>query len=53
MTVSPLEQRYLDKTAIIGIIGMGYVGMPLALAATAASFRVVGFDVDPEKVTSI
>src|SRR5262249_50615186 len=53
MTISSLEQRYTDKTASIGIIGMGYVGMPLALTAAAAGFRIVGFDVDPEKVVSI
>jgi UDP-N-acetyl-D-glucosamine dehydrogenase len=53
MTNISLEQRYTDKTAVIGVIGMGYVGMPLALAAAAAGFRIVGFDVDPEKIAKI
>jgi UDP-N-acetyl-D-glucosamine dehydrogenase len=53
MTTSSPEQIYANKTAVIGIIGMGYVGMPLALAAAAAGFRIVGFDVDPEKIASI
>src|SRR5262249_28028076 len=44
---------YINKTALIGIVGMGYVGLPLALAVTAAGFRVVGFDTDPQKVASI
>jgi len=48
-----LKQIYLQRTATIGVIGMGYVGMPLALAAAAAGFRTVGFDIDPEKVASI
>ena len=53
MTTSSPEQLYADKTAVIGIIGMGYVGMPLALTAAAAGFRIVGFDIDPEKIASI
>jgi UDP-N-acetyl-D-glucosamine dehydrogenase len=48
-----LKQIYTDKTAMIGVIGMGYVGLPLALSASAAGFRIVGFDVDPEKIASI
>jgi UDP-N-acetyl-D-glucosamine dehydrogenase len=38
---------------VIGIVGMGYVGMPLALAAWTAGYRVIGLDVDREKVASI
>jgi len=52
-TETDWERLYRDKTAVIGIVGMGYVGMPLALAAWSAGYRVVGFDVDPEKVASI
>jgi UDP-N-acetyl-D-glucosamine dehydrogenase len=36
--------------ATIGIIGLGYVGLPLARAFWTAGFKVMGFDVDPEKV---
>jgi UDP-N-acetyl-D-glucosamine dehydrogenase len=39
--------------ATIGIVGLGYVGLPLALAFTERGFRVVGFDVDPSKVSAI
>jgi UDP-N-acetyl-D-glucosamine dehydrogenase len=53
MTSSPLLKRYHDRTATIGIVGMGYVGMPLALGAAAAGFRIVALDIDPEKVASI
>ena len=39
-----------DQSATIGVIGLGYVGLPLMKAFWGAGFRVVGFDVDPEKV---
>src|SRR6476660_9332507 len=45
-----LTARIKDRSAWIGIIGMGYVGLPLMLAATAKKFRVLGFDIDEEKV---
>jgi len=45
-----IEQRFVDRDATLGIIGMGYVGLPLMLAATGAGFRVVGFDIDRPKV---
>jgi UDP-N-acetyl-D-glucosamine dehydrogenase len=48
-----MEDLYLDKKAVVGVIGLGYVGMPLALAAAKAGFFVIGFDVDPEKTDSI
>ncbi len=39
-----------DKTAIIGVIGMGYVGLPLALTFASEGFTVTGFDIDPMKI---
>jgi UDP-N-acetyl-D-glucosamine dehydrogenase len=45
-----LVQKFESGKATIGIIGLGYVGMPLALAGCAAGYQVLGFDVDPEKV---
>ena len=42
-----------EKSAVIGIIGMGYVGLPLALVFAGAGFRVLGFDIDPDKVTNL
>lgn len=38
-----------DKSAIIGIVGLGYVGLPLMLSFAEAGFKVLGFDIDPEK----
>src|SRR5262249_25146822 len=50
---SRLSRRILDRSARIGIIGMGYVGLPLMLACTAKMFRVLGFDVDTPKVKGL
>jgi len=48
-----LRDRLSDRTATVGIVGMGYVGLPLAIAAQRASFSVIGFDIDQEKVAII
>ncbi len=48
--MTKLEERILDKSAIVGIMGLGYVGLPLARAFIEAGYRVLGFDVDQSKV---
>ncbi|MDA8976926.1 nucleotide sugar dehydrogenase [Akkermansiaceae bacterium] len=48
-----LIQKIRNKEAIIGIVGLGYVGLPLILAFSAKGFRCVGFDIDQMKVDSI
>jgi UDP-N-acetyl-D-glucosamine dehydrogenase len=48
-----LLERIRGKSARVGIIGMGYVGLPLALAAAGAEFPVTGFDIDADKVTAL
>lgn len=48
-----LLARIEDRTAVVGVIGQGYVGLPLALVFVEAGFRVFGFDVDPEKITRL
>ena len=48
-----LEQRIESRDAQIGVIGLGYVGLPLAVEFAQAGFEVVGFDLDPQKVESI
>ncbi len=45
-----LKERLSSRAASVGIVGMGYVGLPLAIAAQRAGFTVVGFDIDAEKV---
>ena len=48
-----LSRRIEDKTAIVGVIGLGYVGLPLSCAAAEAGLRVVAFDIDDEKVSRL
>ena len=45
-----LTSKIENKTACIGIVGMGYVGLPLAVAVFDAGYEVLGFDVDPNKI---
>ncbi|MBI4166115.1 MAG: nucleotide sugar dehydrogenase [Acidobacteria bacterium] len=52
-TNATLFKRLKDKTAEVGIIGMGYVGLPLALSFARAGFKVTGFDVDTQKVQKL
>ncbi|QQD19093.1 nucleotide sugar dehydrogenase [Spongiibacter nanhainus] len=48
-----LLDRLTDKHAHIGVFGLGYVGLPLALAFAEAGYPVTGFDIDPEKVDAL
>ncbi len=48
-----LESRITDKSAEIGIVGLGYVGLPLALAFAEAGFNVTGIDSDKGRVDKI
>ena len=46
-----LTDKIKNKSSKIGIIGLGYVGLPLGLAFTAKGFDVLGFDLDENKIT--
>lgn len=48
-----LIERLNDKQSVIGILGMGYVGLPLALRYADVGYKVVGFDIDSTKVDSL
>ncbi len=48
-----LEKAIQDKTAIVGVVGLGYVGLPLIRAFIAAGYRTMGFDVDHSKVEQL
>ena len=48
-----LIEKLITKTTVIGIYGLGYVGLPLALRYTEAGYTVVGFDVDAAKVDDL
>jgi len=54
--MEPLQRllhRIESHTAIVGVIGLGYVGLPLLAAFHRAGFPVIGFDVDPAKILSL
>lgn len=48
-----LMARIAARTARTGVIGLGYVGLPLAVAIARAGFRVTGFDIDPAKIVRL
>ena len=52
MQNTPLEQliyKFDKRTAIIGIVGLGYVGLPLVLRFAEVGFRMIGIDIDSDK----
>ncbi|MEG0511204.1 MAG: nucleotide sugar dehydrogenase [Clostridia bacterium] len=51
--MSVLKQRILDKTVTLGVVGLGYVGLPLAVEKAKAGFHVIGFDVQAQKVDMV
>lgn len=53
MSHEGLAQKIQSKQALIGVIGLGYVGLPLIRAFTASGFRCLGFDVDQSKVDKL
>lgn len=48
-----LLSRIKDKTAVVGIIGLGYVGLPLMLRFVEEGYRVLGFDIDQSKIDTL
>ncbi|MEM9373616.1 MAG: nucleotide sugar dehydrogenase, partial [Planctomycetota bacterium] len=45
-----LKDKIATRTAVVGIVGLGYVGLPLADALHVGGLRVLGFDVDQKKI---
>jgi len=45
-----LISKIKDRTAVIGVIGLGYVGLPLMIRFGEEGFRIIGFDIDDNKV---
>ena len=50
---SKCEQKVVTRTALIGVIGIGYVGLPLATACGRVGFKTMEFDIDPVKTALI
>ena len=53
VSVDQLKNKIQQRQARIGIIGLGYVGLPLALLYSEKKFRVTGFDIDARKVETL
>ena len=53
MDVEARLDAFRRREALIGVVGLGYVGLPLSLAAAGAGFRVLGFDVNGARVAAL
>lgn len=51
--MSILKEKILNKTAILGVIGLGYVGLPLAVEKAKAGYKTIGFDIHEQKVCMV
>src|SRR2546421_11622379 len=51
--VDTLLAKAKDRTAVFGVVGLGYVGLPLAMELVRAGYRVLGVDVNPRVVDSL
>jgi UDP-N-acetyl-D-glucosamine dehydrogenase len=52
-SVASMLGRIADRSYVVGIVGLGYVGIPLALAAVKAGFTVIGYDIDTGRVEKL
>ena len=48
-----LKEKLKTKNAVIGILGLGYVGLPLVLRYADVGYKVLGFDIDQDKITQL
>ncbi len=48
--VLTLAQKIAEKKAVVGILGLGYVGLPLAREFATSGIKVIGFDIDDKKI---
>ncbi|MEL7303535.1 MAG: NAD(P)-binding domain-containing protein, partial [Pseudomonadota bacterium] len=51
--VPTLLSRIEGREAVVGIVGLGYVGLPLVIGFANAGFRVIGFDIDAAKIAKL
>ena len=52
-TLDSLLARIHSRQAVVGVIGLGYVGLPLALRFAQCGLKVIGFDIDPAKIQKL
>ena len=48
-----LLKKIAEKEIVVGVVGLGYVGLPLAVEKAKAGFRTIGFDVQAKKVEMV
>ena len=48
-----LQKKIKDRTAVVGVIGLGYVGLPLAVEYGNSRFEIIGLDISPKKCKTI
>src|SRR5260370_19547002 len=48
--IESIAERFSNRQGVVGVVGLGYVGLPLSLCACEAGFRVVGFDINRDRV---
>ncbi len=53
LTTKSLKDKIKDRSCFVGIVGLGYVGLPLALRYCEEGFKVLGFDIDDQKVARL
>ena len=51
--ITQLKVSFEDRSAKIGIIGLGYVGLPLILTCVNKNFETIGFDIDQSKIDAL
>lgn len=53
IVMSKIKEKLLNKTATLGVVGLGYVGLPLAVEKAKAGYKTIGFDVQQQKVEMV
>ena len=48
-----IKEKLINKTAILGVVGLGYVGLPLAVEKAKSGFKTIGFDIQESKVEMV
>ena len=51
--LSALQEKIRDRTAVIGVVGLGYVGLPFAVEKAKVGFKVLGIEQNPEKAAMV
>ncbi len=51
--MNSIKKKLMEKTATLGVVGLGYVGLPLAVEKAKAGFKTIGFDVQESKVEMV